>query len=230
MRSSARASSRRRCASALPELEHLDDPRWLARRPTTSRAPTWSRRRSALVALRAVGLRRSPQALVERGIVIEKAGVNTITLITTFQLGPTARSRRRSRALGDDPRPGASCPAARAGRPPANPFRGDRRPAGDASLRRAPLRQVDRPARCRSREAVGQRRGRGGRGLPARHPADPRGLPRQRRRRRYLLRGARRGRRRSWRATRRWRRCACSEARCDVVRARRCRSAASPCR
>ncbi|MDX6703919.1 MAG: arginine decarboxylase, partial [Baekduia sp.] len=29
-------------------------------------------------------------ALVERGIVIEKAGVQTITLITTFQLGDTA--------------------------------------------------------------------------------------------------------------------------------------------
>ena len=56
------------------------------------------------------------EALVERGIVIEKAGVQTITLITTFQLGPTRPCRTRWRALADDAgRAGAARRRARAG-------------------------------------------------------------------------------------------------------------------
>ena len=41
------------------------------------------------------------QALVERGIVIEKAGVNTLTLITTFQLAADGGARTRSRRCVD---------------------------------------------------------------------------------------------------------------------------------
>src|SRR5215216_2378004 len=67
------------------------------------------------------------------------------------------------------------------------------RPARRASLCSAPLREGDRARGG----AGGGRRERGGRerrGLPAGHPADPRGLPRLARRSRLPARGARRRR------------------------------------
>jgi lysine decarboxylase len=73
----------------LPDLDHLDDPRWLdaVRRNVAG----------ADLVKTTLGLSRFSlsgydvaDALVARGIVIEKAGVQTITLITTFQLGDTA--------------------------------------------------------------------------------------------------------------------------------------------
>ena len=59
-------------------------------------------------------------ALAERHVVIEKAGVHTITLITTFQLGPTAvpdTVAALAAVLA-----GRTCPGGRRETSPANPF------------------------------------------------------------------------------------------------------------
>jgi lysine decarboxylase len=110
----------------LPDLDHLDDPRWLdaVRRHVSG---------SDLVKT-TVGLSRYAltgydvaAALVERGIVIEKAGVQTITLITTFQLEDAAVEETVDALvdiLGDAQLPGtARMPT------PGNPFAGiDDRP------------------------------------------------------------------------------------------------------
>jgi lysine decarboxylase len=76
-------------AQRLPDLDHLDDPAWCER--------FGDRLAGCDLVKTTVGLSRYAlsgydvaQALVERGIVIEKAGLHTITLITTFQLGPDA--------------------------------------------------------------------------------------------------------------------------------------------
>jgi len=76
-------------AARLPDLDHLDDPTWHAHHA--------DRVAACDLVKTTVGLSRYDlsgydvaKALVERGIVIEKAGVHTITLITTFQLGPDA--------------------------------------------------------------------------------------------------------------------------------------------
>jgi arginine decarboxylase len=74
---------------ALPDADLLDDPRWLdAVRRNVSGADlvktTLGLSRYALTGYQVA------EALVERGIVIEKAGVSTITLITTFQLADEA--------------------------------------------------------------------------------------------------------------------------------------------
>jgi lysine decarboxylase len=61
------------------------------------------------------------QELVERHVVIEKAGVNTITLITTFQLAPDAVAQTVDalvEVLSDRVRPDGARRD-----PPANPFR-----------------------------------------------------------------------------------------------------------
>jgi arginine decarboxylase len=76
-------------AERLPDLDHLDDPAWCARHAAHVAACD--------LVKTTVGLSRYDlsgydvaDALVARGIVIEKAGLHTITLITTFQLGPDA--------------------------------------------------------------------------------------------------------------------------------------------
>jgi arginine decarboxylase len=76
-------------AQRLLDLDHLDDPVWHAEHA--------GRVAACDLVKTTVGLSRYDlsgydvaKALVERGIVIEKAGVHTITLITTFQLGPDA--------------------------------------------------------------------------------------------------------------------------------------------
>jgi arginine decarboxylase len=73
----------------LPELDHLDDPRWLH---AVSRHVAGSDHVKTTVGLSRFGLSGYDvaDALVERGIVIEKAGVQTITLITTFQIADEA--------------------------------------------------------------------------------------------------------------------------------------------
>jgi arginine decarboxylase len=75
--------------SALPDLDWMDDASWLA--SVRAHAPAWDLVKTT------IGLSRYSlsgyevaRALVERGIVIEKAGVQTITLIATFQLGSSA--------------------------------------------------------------------------------------------------------------------------------------------
>ena len=182
-RSSAREGSRRRCARALPDLDHLDDPRWLrGRRAQRRAAPTWSRRRSGCRATTLSRLRRSPRRSSSAAIVIEKAGVQTITLHHHVPARPTTRCPRRS-PRSTDVLAGHLLPGRAPRAAPGNPFAGiDDRPVMHPYAR-APLREVDRP---RGPAARGDRqgRGRGGRGLPARDPADPGGLPRQRRRRR----------------------------------------------
>jgi lysine decarboxylase len=71
------------------DLDRMDDPAWIASHG--------DRIGGCDLVKTTVGLSRYDlsgydvaQALVERGIVIEKAGLHTITLITTFQLGPDA--------------------------------------------------------------------------------------------------------------------------------------------
>jgi lysine decarboxylase len=73
----------------VPALDRMDDPAWIASHG--------DRIGGCDLVKTTVGLSRYDlsgydvaRALVERGIVIEKAGVHTITLITTFQLGPDA--------------------------------------------------------------------------------------------------------------------------------------------
>ena len=74
---------------ALPDLDWMDDAAWL--RSVRAHAPGWDLVKTT------IGLSRYrlsgyevARALVERGIVIEKAGVQTITLIATFQLSEAA--------------------------------------------------------------------------------------------------------------------------------------------
>src|SRR3954447_15120863 len=73
----------------LPDLDHLDDPRWL---DAVRGHVAGSDLVKTTVGLSRFGLSGYDvaEALVERGIVIEKAGVQTITLITTFQLADEA--------------------------------------------------------------------------------------------------------------------------------------------
>jgi arginine decarboxylase len=111
---------------ALPDLDHLDDPRWLdaVRRNVAG----------ADLVKTTLGLSRFSlsgydvaAALVDRGIVIEKAGVSTITLITTFQLADDAVDETVAALvaiLDGKQLPGSARQAA-----PGNPFAGiDDRP------------------------------------------------------------------------------------------------------
>jgi lysine decarboxylase len=73
----------------IPDLDRMDDPAWIAGHG--------DRIGGCDLVKTTVGLSRYAlsgydvaKALVARGIVIEKAGLHTITLITTFQLGPDA--------------------------------------------------------------------------------------------------------------------------------------------
>ena len=98
---------------ALPDLDWMDDAAWL--RSVRAHAPGWDLVKTT------IGLSRYrlsgyevARALVERGIVIEKAGVQTITLIATFQLvrdgraghGGGARGRARLEVLPGGAREG----------------------------------------------------------------------------------------------------------------------------
>src|SRR4051812_10420835 len=73
----------------LPRLVHLDDPSWTGRRWSHVARTDLVKTTVALTAYDVSGFAVS-QSLVERGIVIEKAGINTLTFITTFQLDPGA--------------------------------------------------------------------------------------------------------------------------------------------
>jgi arginine decarboxylase len=75
--------------ASLPDLDWMDDAAWLA--SVRAHAPAWDLVKTT------IGLSRYSlsgyevaRALVDRGIVIEKAGVQTITLIATFQLSDAA--------------------------------------------------------------------------------------------------------------------------------------------
>jgi lysine decarboxylase len=103
----------------VPDLDRMDDPAWLA-----SHA---DRIVGGDLVKTTVGLSRYDlsgydvaKALVERGIVIEKAGVHTITLITTFQLASDAVADTVD-ALGDI-LDGHCLPGGAREPMPANPF------------------------------------------------------------------------------------------------------------
>ena len=104
----------------LPDLDFLDDPRWLAEVAEHAAGVDLIKTTLGLARYKLSGYEVA-QALVERGIVIEKAGVNTITLITTFQLSEVAVGETVSAlaaVLGEQLRPGDERRD-----PPANPFR-----------------------------------------------------------------------------------------------------------
>jgi arginine decarboxylase len=75
--------------ASLPDLDWMDDPAWLA--SVRAHAPAWDLVKTTVGLSRyAVSGYEVARALVDRGIVIEKAGVQTITLIATFQLADSA--------------------------------------------------------------------------------------------------------------------------------------------
>jgi arginine/lysine/ornithine decarboxylase len=73
----------------LPLLVHLDDPGHIGRQ-WAHVAGTDKVKATLALSRYAISGFEASQGLVERGIVIEKAGINTLTLITTFQLEPAA--------------------------------------------------------------------------------------------------------------------------------------------
>ncbi|HEV7750485.1 MAG TPA: hypothetical protein VGO71_03040 [Baekduia sp.] len=74
---------------ALPDADLLDDPRWLDAVARNVSGVDLVKTTLGLSRYALSGYQVA-EALVERGIVIEKAGVSTITLITTFQLADDA--------------------------------------------------------------------------------------------------------------------------------------------
>ncbi len=73
----------------VPDLDRMDDPAWIASQGDRIGGCDQVKTTVGLSRYDLTGYEVA-QALVERGVVIEKAGVHTITLITTFQLGPDA--------------------------------------------------------------------------------------------------------------------------------------------
>jgi len=78
-----------RLRAGLPDLDHLDEPAWLAGVVDHVAGHDLVKTTVGLSRYRLSGFAVF-DALVERGVVIEKAGLHTITLITTFQLGADA--------------------------------------------------------------------------------------------------------------------------------------------
>jgi len=78
-----------RLRAGLPDLDHLDEPAWLAGVVDHVAGHDLVKTTVGLSRYRLSGYAVF-DALVERGVVIEKAGLHTITLITTFQLGADA--------------------------------------------------------------------------------------------------------------------------------------------
>jgi lysine decarboxylase len=78
-----------RAHPALEGLDWMDDPAWLGSWDAHIGGEDLVKTTAGLSRYACSGYEVA-RALVDRGIVIEKAGVNTITLITTFQLGPRA--------------------------------------------------------------------------------------------------------------------------------------------
>jgi arginine decarboxylase len=78
-----------RAHPALAALDWMDDPAWLRSWDAHIGGEDLVKTTMGLSRYACSGYEVA-RALVDRGIVIEKAGINTITLITTFQLGPQA--------------------------------------------------------------------------------------------------------------------------------------------
>lgn len=136
---------------ALPDLELLDDPVWLTEMADHISGTDLVKTTTGLARYDISGYDVA-QALIERGIVIEKAGVNTLTLITTFQLGPDAVQATIAALtdiLGPRVRPGGARRS-----PPANPFRAmDDRPVMHPYAARRYAKSLGREVPIR--EAVG---------------------------------------------------------------------------
>ncbi len=136
---------------SLPDLDLLDDPAWLAEIADHAAGVDLVKTTLGLERYDLSGYDVA-EALVERQIVIEKAGVNTITLITTFQLGASAVEetvRALAEILGPRVRPDG-------GRrePPRNPFRAiDDRPVMHPYAARRHAKSIGREVPLR--EAVG---------------------------------------------------------------------------
>jgi arginine decarboxylase len=104
----------------LPRLRHLDDPSWIGQHYGHVAGCDKVKTTVALSGYALSGFVVS-QALVERGIVVEKAGVNTLTFITTFQLEEAAVEATVG-AL-EEILAGQELPDGEEKRMPANPFR-----------------------------------------------------------------------------------------------------------
>jgi arginine decarboxylase len=103
----------------LPRLRHLDDPAWVGAHHAHVAGCD---KVKTTVALSGYGLSgfAVADALTDRGIVVEKAGINTVTLITTFQLEDAA-VEATVRAL-EQILAGRELPDGEEKRMPANPF------------------------------------------------------------------------------------------------------------
>jgi lysine decarboxylase len=104
----------------LPRLHHLDDPAWVGRHYAHVAGCDKVKTTVALSGYALSGFAVS-EALVERGIVVEKAGVNTVTFITTFQLEEAAIDA--TIAALEEILHGRELPDGEEKRMPANPFR-----------------------------------------------------------------------------------------------------------
>ncbi len=135
----------------LPDLDLLDDPAWLEEVADHAGGVDLVKTTLGLERYELSGYDVA-EALVARHIVIEKAGVNTITLITTFQLGPTAVEETvgaLAEILGPLVRPGGA-----RREPPRNPFRAiDDRPVMHPYAARRHAKSIGREVPLR--EAVG---------------------------------------------------------------------------
>ena len=135
----------------LPDLDFLDDPQWLAEVSDHASGMDLVKTTLGLARYEMSGYDVA-SALVERAVVIEKAGVNTLTLITTFQLGADAVEvtvKALAEILGACVRP-----AGARRDPPANPFRAiDDRPVMHPYAARRYSKSIGREIPLR--EAVG---------------------------------------------------------------------------
>ena len=135
----------------LPDLDFLDDPQWLAEVSDHAAGMDLVKTTLGLARYEMSGYDVA-SALVERAVVIEKAGVNTLTLITTFQLGADAVEvtvEALAEILGACVRPAGARRV-----PPANPFRAiDDRPVMHPYAARRYSKSIGREIPLR--EAVG---------------------------------------------------------------------------
>ena len=148
-------------------------------------------------------------ALVERGIVIEKAGLHTITLITTFQLAPEAVDDTVDALV--DVLGGAVLPGGAREPMAANPFSAiDDRPVMHPYAARRYAKSIGHEVRAARGGRQGRRRAR--RGLPAGDPLILEGFRVSADAVDYLLEARDKGAP-IVAATRAWRRCGSSERR-----------------
>lgn len=135
----------------LPDLDFLDDPQWLEEVSDHAAGMDLVKTTLGLARYEMSGYDVA-SALVERAVVIEKAGVNTLTLITTFQLGADAVEvtvEALAEILGACVRPAGARRV-----PPANPFRAiDDRPVMHPYAARRYSKSIGREIPLR--EAVG---------------------------------------------------------------------------